>query len=93
MTLEIKRMNPGLAQAVQPRFPVGSGQNQVVPGAEVQQPESQLSTDKVKLTQPEEEYFATAFPSAAKEIHQHALYQKTGIQMPPSLGSVLDRKG
>ena len=92
MTLEINRLNSGLVQTVQPRSPA-VGMKQVAPGVDAQESEPQLSMDKVKLTESEEEYFASAFPLAAKEIRQHVLYQRTGIQRPSSLGSVIDRKG
>ena len=92
MTLEINRTNASLAQAVQPHSPA-AGQKLVAPGGDVQGSEPQSSVDKPKLTQSEEEYFASAFPSAAKEIRQHVLYQKTGIQRTSARGSVIDRKG
>ncbi|HCV42269.1 MAG TPA: hypothetical protein DGH68_02205 [Bacteroidetes bacterium] len=62
------------------------------------QPADELSKlapapNKVRFTRAEKEYFAEAFPAAAKEIHQHVLYQKNGVQRLPSLGTVVDRRG
>lgn len=92
MTLEINRTNSSPVQAL-PLRSTAAGQKQLVPAADPQESELQGSIDKVRITRPEEEYFASAFPSAAKEIRQHVLYQKTGIQRQSSLGSVVDRKG
>lgn len=52
-----------------------------------------LPPNKIKFTRAEKEYFANAFPTAAKEIRQHVLYQKNGVQQSSSLGTVVDRRG
>ena len=90
--MEINSVNSNGAQVVQPRSP-GTGQKPVSAGSDVRRSEVPLSKDKADLTQPEEEYFATAFPSASQEIRQHILYQKAGIRRPLLIGSVIDRRG
>ena len=85
--MDIGRVNDTIGGAVPPR-PVPVTEKKIpVPGT------GRESQDENRLTQPEEEYFAAAFPSAAKEIHQHVLYQKEGIRKPAALGSVIDRRG
>lgn len=90
MTMEINKMNSGGTQGVSPRTPPAIHKT-IPPATALPGSEAPGSTDPV-VTKTEEEYFATAFPSAAKEIRQHVLYQKTGIQQSPSLGSFIDRR-
>jgi hypothetical protein len=90
MTMEITQTPPFLAQAVQRS---GQVKGQVLPKRAEGDPEPSLAPEQTTLTPVEKEFFASVFPASAKEIRQHVVYQKNGIQQPALVGSVVDRKG
>ncbi len=90
--MEINGTNQANIRFILPPSPPGA-RKPAVPAPETQDPKMADAPEATRLTPPEEDYFASAFPAAAKAIRQHVLYQKTGPQQFSSLGSVIDRKG
>jgi hypothetical protein len=93
--MESIRSTPGLvgnahAQASAPGA-VKRRMPEETPSASGKPPEG--SAESAILTHAEKEYFASAFPSAAGEIRQHATYRRNGGPGPAALGTVVDRKG
>lgn len=92
MTMEINQVNTGAVQAMQLRSATKSALPAMSkPPAPAS--ESLADPDAIKLTHDEKRYFEDAFPGAANEIRQHAIYHKNGIRPSSALGTVVDRRG
>jgi hypothetical protein len=92
MTMDVTRLNSAAVQTSQLR---SQSKPTTLPASEraEEKREAAPSPTKIKFTRAEKEYFADAFPGAAKDIRQHVLYRKDGVQRSSPLGTVVDRRG